>query len=199
MGLLFNDVTSNETEIPMTRFAHLARIQTTATLVGAIAIASMIVPAHAADKTGVKQLAQQICQLVIGVQPGESQFEGCTSSLSDSLESISRGRAVAQARNGCFAQGLKPGSADLSLCLLRAADTTPDPAAVKLPDIASMTAGVAADPQSSKSYFAVTQGTKFHREQQACAMLGFDPAFGAFANCVADLQSTLQTIDMPED
>ena len=183
----------------MTRLAYLARIQTTAALVGAIAIAGMIVPAQAADKTGAKHLAQQICRSVIGVQPGESQFEGCTSSLSDSLESISRGRAVAQARNACFAQGLKPGNADLSLCLLRAADTTPDPAAVKLPDIAGMTAGIAADPQSSKSYFAVTPGMKFHREQQACAMLGFDPAFGAFASCVADLQSTLQTIDMPED
>ncbi|HEY1631421.1 MAG TPA: hypothetical protein VGF56_08895 [Rhizomicrobium sp.] len=182
----------------MTHFAQIARTNVAVALFSVIAIANTIAPAQASDRAGAKQLAQQICRSVIGVHPGESHFDGCTSSLSDSLESISRGRVVAQARNACFAQGLKPGSADLSLCLLQAADTTPDPAAVKLPDIASMTAGIAADPQSTKSYFAVTPSTKFHREQQACAMLGFDPAFGAFANCVADLQGTLQAIDASE-
>ncbi len=183
----------------MTRFAKLAGAGAAAALIGAIAIAGLIVPAQASGKTGIEQFAGQICQSVIRVQPGESEFEGCVSSLANSMESVSRNRAVAQARDACFAQRLTPGSAVLNLCLLRAADTKLDPATIELPDIASATAGIADDPQFTKSYFAVTPDAKFRREQQACARLGFDPAFGAFANCVADLQSTLQGIDTAGD
>ncbi len=179
----------------MTLFTHLARTQAAAALIGAITVAGMIAPAQASGKTGAEQLVRQACQSVIRVQPGESQFDGCVSSLADSLESANRGRAVAQARDVCFAQGLKPRSADLSLCLLTAADAKPGPDAIELPDTASMMTGAADDPQSSKSYFVVSSDTKIHREREACARLGFDPAFAAFANCVANLQSSLQGSD----
>jgi hypothetical protein len=178
----------------MTFFTQMVRAPA-AVLIGAITVASIAAPAQASGKTGAELLVRQACQSVIRVQPGESYFEGCVSSLADSLESASRARAVAQARDVCFALGLKPRSADLSLCLLKAADTKPGPDA-ELPDTASMAIGVADDPQSSKSYFAVSSDTKIHREQEACARLGFDPAYAAFANCVANLQSTLQGIDM---
>ena len=181
----------------MSHYAEIARSHAAVALIGAMAIASMIAPAQAADLTGSEQLVHQICQTVIRVQPGESEFDGCVSSLADSVESASRGRAVAQARDVCFEQGLKPGSADLSLCLLRAADTMPGPGTVDLPGTASV--ATADDPRSANSYFAVSPDTKFRREQQACARLGFDPAFAAFANCVANLQSTLQAIDMSGD
>jgi len=180
----------------MTLFTKIARTQAAAALIGAITVASMVAPAQASGKTGAEQLARQVCQSVIRVRPGVSQFDGCVSSLVDSLESASRGRAVSQARDVCFAQGIKPGSADLSLCLLRAADTKLDPDAINLPDTASVAAGMTDDPQSSKSYFAVSSDTIRRRERQACARLGFDPAYGAFANCVANLQSSLQGIDM---
>jgi hypothetical protein len=183
----------------MTHFAKTAGTGAATALIGAIAIAGLIVPAQASGKTGTEQFAGQICQSVVRVQPGESEFEGCVSSLASSMESVSRNRAVARARDACFAQRPAPGSTILNLCLLRAADTKPDPTAVELPDIASATAGVANDPQFTKSYFAVTPDAKFRREQQACARLGFDPAFGTFANCVADLQSTLQGIDTAGD
>jgi hypothetical protein len=198
MGLLFNDVAFNETENPMTHFAQSIRTRAAVALFGAIAIASMAAPVEASGKPGAEQFAGQICQSIIRVQPGESQFDGCVSSLTDSLESARGERAVVQARHACFAQGLRSGSADLSLCLLRAADTKPGPGAIELPAIASVTVGIMDDPQSSKSYFAVSPDTKFRRDQQACARLGFDPAFGAFANCVADLQGMLQAIDAPE-
>ena len=180
----------------MTHLAYIARTHAAAALIGTIAITSMIVPAQASGKKGTERLARQVCQSVIRVQPGESHFDGCVSSLADSLENVSRARTVTQARDACFAQ--KPNSVNLNLCLLKAADTRPDPDAIELPDTASVLAGIADDPQSSKSYFAATPDTKFRREQQACARLGFDPAFGAFANCVANLQSTLQAADAPE-
>jgi hypothetical protein len=180
----------------MTHLSQIARTVAAAALIGAATIASTIAPAEASGKTSPEQFARQICQSVIRVRPGVGQFDGCVSSLTDSAQSISRGRAVAQARDVCFAQGLKRGSADLSLCLLKAADTRPGPDAIELPDPASVVAVMTDDTQSSKSYFAVSSDTKIHREQEACARLGFDPAYAAFANCVANLQSTLQGIDM---
>jgi hypothetical protein len=46
-------------------------------------------------------------------------------------------------------------------------------------------------------------GTSFdavhYREQQACARLGFDPAFGAFSNCVANLQANVERLDFPNN
>jgi hypothetical protein len=180
----------------MTHLSQIARTAAATALIGATMIASTIVPAEASGKISPEQFARRICQSVIRVQPGVSEFDGCVSSLTDSAQSISRGRAVAQARDVCFARGLKPGSTDLNLCLLRAADTKADPDAIDLPDTAGVAAGMTNDPQSSKSYFVVSSDTKIHREQEACARLGFDPAFGAFANCVANLQGTLQGIDM---
>jgi hypothetical protein len=54
-------------------------------------------------------------------------------------------------------------------------------------------------PTSSGSNFSASFDTVLRREQHACARLGFDPAFGAFANCVADLQGALQRTDFPSD
>jgi len=182
----------------MTHFAHTARTHAVAALIGAIAIAGMGTPAQASGKTGAEPLAQQICQTVIRVQPGEYHFDGCVSSLAASVDSASRDRAVAQARNDCFVQGLKPGSADLGLCLLRAGDATPGPSAIELPDATRVTTAITDDPRSSKPYSSISSDAAFHREQQACALLGFDPAFGAFASCVTDLQNTLRPIVLPE-
>jgi len=124
-------------------------------------------------------LTRQICGSVIRLQPGEEQFDGCVSSLTDSLRSAGRDRAVRLAHDDCLARGLRRDSPDSAVCVLKA--TEPEPA------------------QSSRSYFTVTPGVARQREQQACAQLGFDPATGAFANCFADLSSTLRNIDHSAD
>jgi hypothetical protein len=183
----------------MTHCPQIARTHVAAALVGAIVASATSAPAQASTRTGAEQLAGQICQTVIRLQPGENHFNGCVSSLADSVESISRSQAVVRARTACFAQHLKPGSADLSLCLLRAADTKPDSDAVDLPTIVSAEKGITDDAQSSGTYFAAQSHPGFRREQQACALVGFDPAFGAFANCVANLQSTLRAGDTPDE
>jgi hypothetical protein len=184
-------------ELTMTHLGRITRTSVVATMVSAMALAGFSAPAGATVKTSTELFARHICQSVIRVRPGVGEFDGCVSSLVDSLQSINHGQAVAQARDACFAQGLKSGSTDLNLCLLYATEAKASLGAAKLPDTASALTGIADDPQSSESYFAVTSGTQFHREQQACALLGLDPAFGAFANCVTDLQSTLQAIGEP--
>jgi hypothetical protein len=50
---------------------------------------------------------------------------------------------------------------------------------------------------SSTSYFYASVDEIHRREQLSCARLGFDPAAGAFASCVAGLAGTLAAIDMP--
>ena len=62
-----------------------------------------------------------------------------------------------------------------------------DPAAQPIP--------IAEDPDAGRSYYAVSNGARFHREQLACAQLGFDAT--AFTSCVMNLSGTLQAIDHP--
>jgi hypothetical protein len=140
--------------------------------------------------------ARDLCSGVIGFHPGEGHFNGCVSSLADSIQSASREHVVIQARSRCFAQGLKPGSANLALCLLQAANANPVPGAWT-PDLHAI------DNMDNRTMSAQdstpSPGTISDREQQACARLGFDPAFGDFASCVADLQSVVQNVDMPSN
>lgn len=142
--------------------------------------------------------ARKLCSEVIDFHPGEGHFDGCVSSLADSIQSASRDHAVIQARSQCFAQGLKPGSADLGLCLLKATNANPVPGAWTPPDDLH-----AIDNMDNRTISAhdstFSRNTISDREQQACARLGFDPAFGDFSSCVADLQSVIQNIDMPSN
>jgi hypothetical protein len=139
--------------------------------------------------------ARQICQGIIQVQPGEDRFNGCTSSLSDSVRHATTTRAVAAARDACFQELHRPRT-DLNLCVLRAADAKVAPGndMVQLPpngfDAAN---GAPDDLDSSRSFYAVSNDTKFRRERRACAVIGLDPALGAFSHCVSDLQDALQT------
>lgn len=166
---------------------------------GILVLASFVARAHGAPKVhdtpAVDQLAQaqEICEIVVRVQPDDEHFDGCVTSLEGSLERASREHTVVHARNECVAQGLKPGSSDLALCLLRAADATPG--ATDPPNQPNLMTGGRNERAPSSIDSSASPDNAMQREQQACAELGFDPAFGAFENCVADLQSTLQRID----
>ncbi|HWY15685.1 MAG TPA: hypothetical protein VNX86_11165 [Rhizomicrobium sp.] len=174
-----------------------------ATIMGVLVLAGFVARADAApndhDFPASDQLAQaqEICEIVVRVQPDDEHFEGCVSSLKGSLESVSREHAVVHARNKCFAQGLKPGSSDLAVCLLQAADATPSSDMMNAPIQVSQLIDTGEVPTSARSDFSASFDAVLQREQQACARLGLDPAFGAFANCVADLQDTLQRTDFP--
>jgi hypothetical protein len=141
---------------------------------------------------------RDLCSEVIGFQPGEEHFKGCVSSLVDSLRNASHEHATVQARSQCFAQRLNPGSSDLALCLLQAANAHPASGAWTAPDDLNAIDNKD-DRATSAQDFTPLLGSISDREQQACARLGFDPAFGDFANCVAKLQSAVQNIDMPSN
>jgi len=176
-----------------------------AAIIAALAFAGIVAQAQASSDFNngptPNQLAQarQICESIMRVRPGEEHFDGCVSSLTDSLEVASHSRIMQQAHNDCFAKGLKPNTSDLAVCILQAADTNTNTDSTNPPNIANMNASQAEDAELSGSAFAASPDVIFRREQLACAQIGFDPAFGAFANCVANLSVTLESVDHPED
>jgi hypothetical protein len=124
------------------------------TVAGAMALASIAVGAPAgAASPDVNRTAgvADICQRVIGLEPGRAQYEACVLSLADSLRDRDR--------------------------------------------VALQSSG--APPASSGSYFYASEREIHRREQLSCARLGFQPADGAFADCVADLDGRLFVADNP--
>jgi len=191
---------------PQTRAKHeipnVSSLWTKATLAAALMLLGSaragMADSGATDTSAPRQIARArtLCSGIVGVDPGDSRFSGCVASLAASLQSARQEHAIIQARGMCFVQGLKPGSSDLALCLLQAAKTSPVPGAADPSD--ELAASAKKGDQTASSYTLTSSlGTVSDREQQACARTGFDPAFGAFANCIADLQSALQNIDMP--
>jgi hypothetical protein len=123
-----------------------------------------------------------VCTRVVGLSPGEKHFVACVQSLSHSLQGLHRVEDATQARQACLARGYAPRSPGLAECELAA-----------LPGMTSAPgpAGQTSVPGGSQSYFTVSKRTAYERDQLACARLGFEPAAGAFDDCVADLRAAL--------
>lgn len=150
---------------------------------GAFALASLAFRAQAATGIPVspspEQFAQvgQVCQSIVRVRRGEAHYDACVSSLSDSLQSASHDRMVRELSEGCIEKGLAPGGAGLAECVLQSSGEKPT---------------------SSGSYFYASPYEVSRRVRLSCARLGFDPANGAFTNCVASLAAALNPVDEPE-
>jgi hypothetical protein len=163
--------------------------------IGALAFAGLAANAQAASygshnmAENQSPQAQQICETVMGLQSGDDRYESCVSSVADLEMNANRSQAVVRARNACFAQGLKAGSAELGDCLLQADDAKPAADAAMAPTTVNLM--VADLPRFSAD-------NAYPRERQACARLGFDPAFSAFSSCVASLQTVVHKDDIPE-
>lgn len=131
--------------------------------------------------------AHSICESVVHLQPADALFKECTSSLEEFLQTASHVHAVWQARDACFAS-TRSDNPNLSLCLLAAAEAKAG--ADDIRPLSSIPASQT-EPESTASFYAASRETNLGREQRACALVGFDPAFGAFAKCVSSLQDAL--------
>jgi hypothetical protein len=173
-----------------------------AAAIGALAFATIAARAQAEPVVLVNSASSQsrhICQAVIGVQPSDYHFAGCVASLNAALQDTVHDEAVARAQSDCFKQGLKPRSADLSLCLLRADDAAPGAGTDGSSNELEMAASGVAYPGVVGSYTSASFDAVLHREREACARLGIDPNSGAFVGCVSSLQGQLQSIDFPSN
>lgn len=168
-------------------------------------------PDYNPDNLGPAQMSRvsDICQSVMGLNPSEplsggywlgnsrldywsSHYRGCVMSLSDSLASNADEQAARQSDEDCRAKGFKAGSPDLALCVLRTVNQQPD-----------ANAPAVATPVSEKvsaatgSFFYASARDTHHREQVACAALGFEPTQAGFGQCVKSLNDTFYALDNP--
>jgi hypothetical protein len=142
------------------------------------------------DRLADDQISQ-VCQSVVGVEPSEARYFACVGALSDSAKNLGRGRALQQARGDCLSRGYRPGSPDLDVCVVQSSDQ----ARATAPDMA-MSHPMEA-PGLAKSYAYAPQREVHRREELSCARMGLDPSSGAFASCVAGLDSALFAADNP--
>jgi hypothetical protein len=172
---------------------HLKSTRRAATLAIALAFAGVATAALARPSNPDGQLSRvgQICSSVLGVQPGQAQYDGCAESLSGSLHGANQGASLWAAHDACLDKGLKSGSADLAVCTLQSSRAKP--ADIKASDLTLTGVG----PAPAKSYFSASNRDRFHREQLACAELGLNPVSSAFDGCVAGLRSNLFELDNP--
>ncbi len=154
-----------------------------------------------------------ICQNVMGLTPHDrtksgvwmdprldydtSYYRGCIVSLSDSLQNASDKALTHQADADCRVQGFKPDSAELALCVLRSVNR--QPASTPASSSASQTPIAELVGSPAGSFYYASPGETVHREQVACAALGFSPVNDAFKACVQQLDNTFYAIDKPID
>jgi hypothetical protein len=129
----------------------------------------------------------RVCTGTLGLVPGEKHYAACVQSLSESLANLQAGQGMAAARRACAARGLTPGEAAFDECELRLANARPAPAPV----------GDAPPVSGGRSYFSGSRADAAHRDELACARLGFDPAGTAFQSCVGNLRGALARASMP--
>jgi hypothetical protein len=169
-------------------FVRLGRI-CLATLGGTDLAACGPLAPYNPDRLPMQQISHigEICRDVMGLPAGAfTHYLACEESLSHSLAARRDGGAMLAAHHACDAQGLKPNTVALAECEPKQTEFAPG--------------GAAALPaKAPKSYFSASNDEVHRREQGACAQIGFDPVGGglAFAQCVADLQSSLFDADNP--
>ncbi len=163
--------------------------------------------------TGQVDRVAAICQNVMGLDPAEpetwgihtgvanldnwtSHYRGCVFSLSNSLTSVNAERATSEAAQACRAKGLEPGSPDLAVCVLQAAEAAPIPAATSTVTSGSEPPDHGLTPASG-SFYNASHRELSQREALACAELGLEPASSPFASCVRNLKATFFAIDNP--
>jgi hypothetical protein len=132
-----------------------------------------------------------VCQFTMGLGDSPTtQYDACAESLSHSFAAKLRADRWIAARQDCLAQGLKPGTTELSDCELTARRRPMNQAAQPVLEAAAPT-------RSAKSYFNASVAEIRRREQRACAEIGYDPVSPGFAQCVGTLTGYMDEADYP--
>ena len=156
---------------------------------GALAAALPLYPAAAAAAPASPVAG--VCRSVMGLEPGQAQFEGCMESLGGTLGRIGGDRAVVDARRACLDRGLTLGTASLAVCTVQGRGAT----SARAPTLVDASTA----PTAAKSWFYASNPERRQRERLACASLGLDPTGSAFDSCVAGLAGALFEADNPQN
>lgn len=165
------------------------------------------------DNGGIARVTD-ICQNVLGLSPSEpvvagpwtgigaqeldsfsNHYQGCVSSLSDTLRQAATSLQALSAEQNCSASGLQPGSPELALCVLKTVNGESDRTTPQL--VVSAKPVSAELPATSASFYGASPHETVRRERLACAALGLIPGTVAFDGCVKQLDGTFFAIDNP--
>lgn len=169
-----------------------------AAIIPALSACAMF-PASAQQITPQQTAAvEATCTKVMRLHQGQSEFEACVSSLSDSVAYQVHAYYAANAYRDCAQTGLKRESPEFSRCVLdnensqRDGHRQPGGATARLN--ASYITPADSDPDD---YFGTSNTMRHRREQYSCAQLGLEPDTGAFQSCVANLDMEIFTTEHP--
>jgi len=130
---------------------------------------------------------ENVCAMVARLPSGSSQdYDVCQESLSRSLASRLKAERLLASRRDCLARGASPGTTALSTCELEVQTSRSTPSAQK----------VSSEP-APRPLVVLPRLDLRHREQRACAEIGFDPVDRGFSQCVADLDAELSAVHRP--
>lgn len=129
---------------------------------------------------------ENVCAMVARLPSGSSQdYDVCQESLSRSLASRLKAERLMVSRRDCLERGERPGTTALSTCELEGQASRDPPPAQK----------VSSEPAPRP--VVPPRLDLRHREQRACAEIGFDPVDRGFGQCVADLDAELSAVHRP--
>jgi hypothetical protein len=173
-----------------------ARVQRIVALaVGACALAATTASAavYNPEHLAPDQMSQieRVCQTAMGLPDSSStQHDACTESLSHSFAAKLKEDRLLSARQDCLAGGRNPGTAALSECELLPRHKQAAQNAQPTPEATLPTS-------PAKSYFDASFDEIRHREQRACAEIGYDPMGAGFSECVANLAAYMTEANFP--
>ncbi|HEX4183973.1 MAG TPA: hypothetical protein VHY34_12020 [Caulobacteraceae bacterium] len=130
-----------------------------------------------------------ICQSVVGIPPGDAQYQACVYALSHYLDRLGEENALAAARKTCMDVGKAPDSPSLSECELSHTE--------RMAPAATIAETPASAPKIGSYFYASPQEVR-RREERACARLGLDPTDNVFGRCVARLSAELLEVNNPQ-
>ena len=109
---------SRNSSAPLSRWTtHSAKI------IGAAAIALLAAGntfANAAENPARLAQEQHACAVVLRLDPSGRRYDACIRSLERSLSEWNYARLVSTDRGACVRDGLKPGTRDFALCVVKA-------------------------------------------------------------------------------
>ena len=130
------------------------------------------------DVTRITRVTQ-LCEHVMGIQPGNAKFVDCVSSLSRSAERLPGDDVRSSASATCSSWGVSERGARLSDCVSKEAQAR----AIKV----AADSGVPRD----RGREDLSVMAALNRERTACAWLGFEVGTRPFSTCVADLHTAI--------
>jgi hypothetical protein len=155
--------------------------------------ACVALPASARQATPAQAvLAKAACTRIDRLREGQVQFRACVDNLLNAIASEDRASRYGVAWRDCDAAGLKRGTAQFSVCVLDHRDAAGSKGAAPLD-----ASYVKPSDSDSRSYFSAPFDLRRRRETYSCAITGLAPGTGAFADCVANLDSALFNSSVP--